>query len=229
MKPQEVTDEMLMAYVDGELDAQTGASVAAAIAADPALTERADLFRSSAEAARSAFADILTAPPPPELVQAARKEARSASILSFPSRTWVRAAMPLAACLLLAVGLGGGYLLGRSGAPVDPYASLATAIAIAPAGTATALDSGELMVLGSYPIEDGLCRSFALTGESALNGVACDRGAGYAVEMTVAGPAQSGFAAASDRVSANIDAYLDSVDAGAPLGPDEEAERFGRP
>lgn len=229
MKPQEVTDEMLMAYVDGELDAQTGASVAAAIAADPALAERADLFRASAEAAQSAFADILAAPPPAGLLAAARKDAAPAAVIAFPRRSWVRAALPLAACLLLAIGAGGGYLFGRSVEPADPYTVLASAIATAPAGTPTALDRGEMMVLGSYTIEEGLCRSFALEGENPLSGVACDRGAGYAVEMTIAGASVDGFAAASDRISASIDAYLDSVGAGAPLGPDEEAERFGRP
>lgn len=231
MKPTEVTDEMLMAYVDGELDPETGRGVAAAIAADPSLAERARMFTSSADAARSAFADILAAPAPSGLVDALREQSASATVIPFPARRWVRAALPLAACLLLAIGVGGGYLLGQSGETAGPYAglgSVALAIATAPAGAATTLPEGDLMVLGSYPIDGGLCRSFALDQQqNSLSGVACDRGAGYAVEMAIAaGPSGSGFAAASDRIAANIDAYLTSVGAGGPLSPDEEAERF---
>lgn len=229
-EPTEVTDEMLMAYIDGELDEPTSRAVAAAIAADPALAERARAFASSAEAARAAFADILSAPPPEPLVKTVRDGTRTETVVPFPRRNWVRAALPLAACVVLAVGAGGGYLFGRSQAPADAFAetaAIASAIATLPAGTPAPLGEGQLTVLGSYPIDQGLCRSFALDapGES-LSGVACDRGAGYQVEMALAGGPSDGFAAASDRVSASIDAYLTSVGAGSPLGPDEEAERF---
>lgn len=231
-EPMEVTDEMLMAHIDGELDAPTSKAVAAAIAADPALAERARAFASSAEAARTAFADILSAPPPKRLVKTVREGARMETIVPFPKRGWVRAALPLAACVVLAIGVGGGYLLGRSQVPTsDAFAetaAIASTIATLPAGAPIPLGNGQLTVLGSYPIDQGLCRSFALDapGES-LSGVACDRGAGYQVEMALAGAPAGGFAAASDRVAASIDAYLTSVGAGSPLGPDEEAERFG--
>ncbi|WP_417580354.1 hypothetical protein [Pelagibacterium sp.] len=36
------------------------------------------------------------------------------------------------------------------------------------------------------------------------------------------------FATAADGVSTSIDAHLNSVGAAAPLGPDEETERFGQ-
>ncbi|HCO55969.1 hypothetical protein V6617_13215 [Pelagibacterium nitratireducens] len=227
---KEVTDEMLMAHIDGELDAATSRAIADAIAADPVLAERAQAFSASANAARMAFADILSAPPPTKLVEAVRDGSRS-TVLPFPARNWVRAALPLAACVVLALGVGGGYLLGRGATP-GPFSStaeIASIIATAPAGVPTALENGQLTVLGSYPLDQGFCRSFAYQDPSeSLSGVACDRGAGYQVELALAGGVTDGFAAASDGVSASIDAYLSSLGAGSPLGPDEEAERFGQ-
>lgn len=60
---------MLMAYVDGEVDAATAREIEAAIAADPTVAARAQRLRDSAAVARAAFADALHEPLPDRLLQ----------------------------------------------------------------------------------------------------------------------------------------------------------------
>lgn len=49
-----VDDVMLMAYVDGEIDATTARQIEQAIGGDPALAARAKMFRDSASLLRGA-------------------------------------------------------------------------------------------------------------------------------------------------------------------------------
>lgn len=67
---QRVDDVMLMAYVDGEVDAETAREIETAIARDPALAVRARNFRDSGAFARAAFAESLHEPVPDRLVSA---------------------------------------------------------------------------------------------------------------------------------------------------------------
>lgn len=67
---QRVDDVMLMAYVDGEVDAETAREIEAAIARDAALAVRARHFRDSGAFARAAFAESLHEPVPDRLVSA---------------------------------------------------------------------------------------------------------------------------------------------------------------
>lgn len=61
---------MLMAYVDGEVDAATAREIEASMAADPALAARAQRLRDSASMTRAAFADVLHEPVPDRLITA---------------------------------------------------------------------------------------------------------------------------------------------------------------
>lgn len=74
----ETSDEMLMAYVDGELAAEDAAAVARAIAADPVLKRRAADFRDTRLLARGAFADARAEPVPAALAAAVRAAAERA-------------------------------------------------------------------------------------------------------------------------------------------------------
>jgi len=61
-------DVMLMAYVDGEVDAATAREIEAAMAADPSIAARAQRMRDGAAISRAAFADVLHEPVPDRLV-----------------------------------------------------------------------------------------------------------------------------------------------------------------
>jgi len=117
-----VSDEQLIAYLDGELDVAATAAVAETIAQDPELVRRAAALRESAALLRQAFDDVLHEPVPEHLLRAARGQGgdRShATVVRLPERRakrgpgdWQRwISMPVAASIMsLIVGGGLGYL-----------------------------------------------------------------------------------------------------------------------
>lgn len=226
---QKVTDEMLMAFVDGETDAATAAMVARALAADAALAARAERFRASRALMREAFGGARGEPVPEALVRAALGGG-TGEVVPLRWRAAPRYALPLAACLALAFAAA-GYFAGAGGSG-DPMgqAVLAEALALTPSGSArpVVLAGREALfeTRATYRIEAGLCRSFDLSGaDASFSGVGCDRGGGWQVELTVARPQGGGeaYLPASEAATGSIDAYLDALEASAPLEPEEEA------
>ena len=70
------SDEMLMAYVDRELDAATTASIDAALMQDPELATRVKRQRELAGAVHAAFEPVLQEPMPRRLLDAASGQVR---------------------------------------------------------------------------------------------------------------------------------------------------------
>lgn len=124
-----VDDVMLMAYVDGEIDAETAREIEAALAGDPVLAARVQYLRSSAMMARGAFAEVLHEPIPERLItalggstaaaaehsQTSPDKADNVVPLRAPARRWAprRAALGWAAAAsiaALAVGYGVGEM-----------------------------------------------------------------------------------------------------------------------
>lgn len=64
-----IDDVMLMAYVDGEVDARTAREIEAAIAADQAIGRRVAMFRQTGALARGAYGDVLHEPVPDRLTR----------------------------------------------------------------------------------------------------------------------------------------------------------------
>ena len=235
-----VSDEMLMAYADGELDADSAAAVARAIQADPALALRAEQFSKSRVIARAAFAEILSQPVPDRLVQAALRSDDRAGPAYDRRRAFGPMALPLAASLSLAIGLGGGLWFAESFLPNNDgffrdADTIAVQLASQPSGQAISIGAGtasaQLTILGSYRIAEGVCRSYRLsTAQDAIVGVGCDRGGGFETEIAVvAGTVGAGsFSPASDYAASSLGGYLDSLEAEGPLTVEEEASLFGR-
>ena len=69
------SDEQLMAYVDGELDAQQRAAIDAALAQDASLSARLEQHRSLRSRLQSAHAHMLAEPVPPHLLALLQAEA----------------------------------------------------------------------------------------------------------------------------------------------------------
>ena len=67
-----ISDEQVMAYVDGELDAQTRNEVERAMESDPEVARRVERQRELRNKLRAAFNDVLNEPVPDRLVSAAR-------------------------------------------------------------------------------------------------------------------------------------------------------------
>jgi anti-sigma factor RsiW len=134
---QKHSDEALVAYLDGELDAAERAHVEAWLDADPSVRDRLLKLAESAATLRSAFADFVTEPVPERLIAAARGEtatAVEAEIVELrppprradpappPSRRWYIQLATAAGLFGLVVGGGVGYVgntvLAPSQAPV---------------------------------------------------------------------------------------------------------------
>src|SRR5215469_2486077 len=120
---QKHSDEALVAYLDGELDAEERAHVEAWLDADPSVRDRLLALAESATTLRAAFADFITEPVPDRLLAAARGETvtateaeivelrpRRAEPASPPSRRWYVQLATAATLFGIVVGAGGLYL-----------------------------------------------------------------------------------------------------------------------
>src|SRR5690606_27502694 len=108
---RKVTDAMLMAYVDGELEPPASRDISDAIAADPQLKARAETFAATRRLARAAFKPELASPAPARLVEAIAGTAepkREHRVLRrlFASRE-AAVALPMAASIAVACLAGG--------------------------------------------------------------------------------------------------------------------------
>lgn len=225
-----VTDEMLMAYVDGELDTTTAEEVRRATKSDPALARKAESFRLSRNLARDALATVKSEPVPERLIAAALG---SANTNTAGSRWATRVALPLAASIALVAGLT-GYWAALQSSPVggDPLGGRAVATALSETASGsertvrTASGEVSLRTTASYRVDGGLCRSYELSGgamDGVVRGVGCNRGGGWHVDVAVAAGSADAISPASGGAPAALEAYLDSLEAEGPLSAEEEA------
>lgn len=231
-----VTDEMLMAYVDGELDPGAHEEVRRAIEGNVEIAARAEMFRKTRNVAKAAFADLLATTPPKRLVDAIASE-NGAKIVRFPARRTIATTLPLAASIAIAFGLA-GYWWGQNSMPSPEIlgaSPVAAALSRNPAGEPATVRLGDaqatLTALSSFPVEGGYCRMFELSGDglaTAMRGVGCGRGDDWTIDIAVASSGEDGgYAPASAGLTESIDIYLDAKGAGAPLSDEEEQRTFG--
>jgi anti-sigma factor RsiW len=107
-----VDDVMLMAYVDGEVDAATARQIEHAIGADPNLSARAKMFRESASVLRGAFAESLHEEVPDRLVAALKPLAGKGNVVPMSASRPVRRVLGwamAASVAALVIGSGSTY------------------------------------------------------------------------------------------------------------------------
>lgn len=113
-------ENTLIAYVDGELDSETGREVEAMLADNPNAKRFVERQRAIVALARIAFNDTLHEEVPDHLIQAIKADPRdgvgvgvqSTNVVAIPARPandW-RRALPMAAAVVgLFIGAGGGF------------------------------------------------------------------------------------------------------------------------
>lgn len=225
-----ISDNLIAAFADGELDAAETARVEAAIAADPALAEKVAAHRALRQLLARHYAPIAEAAVPAHLAQMLAQKTDSAEVVSFAAerqrrglaplvRRWVPIAGPaLAASLVLAL-----WQPWQKGAP-DGYVGgpLATALDTQLVGTQDAASDTRILV--SFEREGGgLCRAWR---GADVGGIACRDANGWKVEQQFAlGGAQSSeFRQAGSE--ADLLAAAQDMAAGAAL--DAAGERSAR-
>ncbi len=241
------SDEILMRFADGELDAEMTAKVGQALESDDALVARLAVFIETRVQAHATLTPLLDEPVPftlaasvQRMIEAKRAGERpeASSVIPFGSRTanrswrqhWV---LPIAASLAVAVGGLAGYLAadrtGREGGLLvaginSPALRQALASVVSGAQVNLAGSEERFRVIGTFRNDaQDLCREFEVDSpdSSTVISVACHLNGDWQVNFAVVAPGDSsGYAPASSTEA--LDAYLAAIDAGAPMPAEEE-------
>jgi hypothetical protein len=239
------SDEMLMAYVDGELAEAERAAIDAAMAEDAALATRVGAFRAQRELLARAFAPVLSEPVPQRLVDAARRSPASGApvdLAAVRERREARRARPawrelgaLAASLLLGVLIGRGVLQPSEGEPLIARSGSALvargALDVALSAQASGQEHAGVAPGFSYRTQGGAyCRTFATTGADPLAGIACRSHNDWVVEAVSSEGASSGgdYRMASTALPADLRQRIEADIEGDPLDAAAEATAIER-
>jgi hypothetical protein len=237
------TDETLMAYADGELDASTRAALEAAMASNSELAHRVASHRALAERLRGAFEPVLREPVPERLVAALRgtpsTQAPVTNIVDARTtrseRTRRRWSWPEFGSIAasLAVGLIVGRMLLASPDPLTTrdgnlYASGSLAAALSNQLANKQTDHGPVRIGFSFRAKAGdYCRTFAFEADRRLAGLACRDRDEWRVDVLARNDAtQPGGGQYSQAGTALPETVLRAVDAsiaGEPLDAAGEA------
>lgn len=232
------SDEILAAYVDGELDPAARAEIEEAARRDPSIGQRIDRHRDLRGRLQSAYAAELEEPVPDRLLAALRKPARAAAARSSAAAAHRR--YSLAAGVLIAAGLGffswrhhhpasiesvNGALIARG--------ALAAGLSdqLSGAGTSGAGTSGSGVRIGlSFVAKSGkYCRTFFFSTDA---GLACrDSGQWEIRALTKLAPSEGAdarFRTAGSDIPANVLEAAEREMAGAPLDRAGEMAARGR-
>ena len=236
------TDDVLMAYVDRELDAQTRAAIDAALAQDPGLAARLERQRKLRLAVHAAYEPVLAEPMPQRLLDAARGAAAAPASVA---RRWSWFEWSAMAASVVVGVLAGGVLLNES-RRVPPVAETtadfvadrtgmlargALAHALAEQLASTQAAEAPVRVGLSFVSAAGeYCRTFTLAQDSAagrLGGLACRTGDEWRVQVVAQddrrGAATGAYRMAGIEMPSPVLRAVEDRIQGAAL--DAEAER----
>ncbi len=236
------SDEMLMAYADGELDLVSRAEIEAAMAADPEIARAIERHRALAARVQSAYQGVLDEPVPPKLASMAA-EPLTAPVIDLASKRAAQAQaradasrwrLPQWSALAASVAVGAmiGFLVMR-GEPL-PYEETTGGLvargeldAALTRQLAGSLGTGKLQVGFSFRHHDGAyCRTFHLQQQAPLAGLACRRDDAWMLEVLAAAAAHEGELRPAAAMPMAVLQAVDAAIEGEPL--DAAAETAAR-
>jgi hypothetical protein len=223
--------EVLMAYADGELDAETRRAIEAEMAVDPQLAQEIERQRALRVEVGDAFAGVLDEPVPDRLLRAARKTGAKAE---QPRRQWSWPEWTSIAASLLIGVLGGRALLhqpdrgsGLIVAGVDGRVIAGGALAQALSEQLSSQDGSGVDIGLSFRAKSGeYCRTFGARAANPVVGFACRDAEVWRIDMLATAPrAESGgdYRMASTQLPAPIVQAIAERMQGEALDADEEA------
>lgn len=212
-------DEVLLAYVDGELDAARAAELEAAMDGDPVLAGRVARHMELRTAASGAFAGVLDEPVPERLILAAGSEGVARPAFGRPRGFGLPQWAAMAACLVAGVLVGRGLTPAEgpvAGSGLEAQGVLAEAL-----DDKLSAEPGPVRVGFTFRDAAGdYCRTFQA---EALAGVACREDDGWGLRVTAAAEPQTGqYRTAGAAMPPAVLAYVDGAIAGTPLDRDQE-------
>jgi len=225
-----VTDEIFFAWLDGELDPQEAERVAAEVASDDKLTERAKRHSAMQTRLKGSFESLLDAAvPEPLLVAVHTPEPEiidfAAAQRSREARAWAPLPRWAALAATLAVGIFAGTMVPRATtAPLDVQGGKVYAAAALNEALDTQLASapgGDIRIGLTFRDQTGtICRSFVQT---AASGLACRSGGRWHLRGLFATPeGQAETYRMAGGTNPTLAALIDSTMVGEPLTADQE-------
>lgn len=244
-----IPDEMLAAYVDGELEGEARASIEHAMAADAEVATRVEQHRAVRRRLQAAYDPVLEEPVPERLIDTARtapmergranviplRGSRPPAKLRWAAREWTA----IAASLIVGALVSALVLRSFEAAPMESRdgrwiargtlaAALTTELASRPrAGAPVAIGISFRSKSGDY------CRTFTLDGRSAMAGLACREHDAWQIEALARSEPQVASGSGPYRPAASPlpRAILDAANAamsGEPLDTRAEAAARAR-
>ena len=239
-----LSDETVMAYVDGELDATARAEVEAVMRENPQLALRIAKQKALRSTVRLAFENVADEPVPDRLLQAVRSApvARSNVIPLHrkPQRRWSWPEWTaIAASLVIGVlvsrtyferGPGTGPVISHDGQMI---ASGALDHALSEQLAANQPATAPVQIGVSFRARSGdYCRTFVMHDATALAGLACRQQGGWRVRVLSQGEAGAQSTGtlrqASSAVPASVLQAVNEEIAGDPLDASAEAAAKGK-
>jgi hypothetical protein len=216
----ELNDELLSAYLDGELAPAQREQVAAALLQDAGARLRLERMQQADQALRAAMPATTN-----DHFQAAMAAKISGSALA--ARSWQRTVLPWALAASL-VGLTVGYVLprGDAGGFAQPDATWLNALNSTPSGTASS--TGVTPLLSFKTVDGRYCRLFRAQGAASGEGLVCRSAEQWqlvAWDATTPEPAE-GFRAAG--ASALVDGAMSALGGSPAMDLAEERAVIAR-
>ena len=232
-----IDDELLMAYVDGELDADGRAALEAALAQDANLRQRVESQQALRATLQGAFAPTLREPVPEQLTATARATAVVTELSSRrapkPTRSWaarewfaMAASVVLGVAIGFAVGHGGDAELVTVAANGTVEARGALADALSHQLASAQAPSSAVSIGISFRDQAGrYCRTFTVHRSADVAGLACAATGRWTLRaLAPAGASASdGYRMAGSQMPDIVLRAVDESIAGTPF--DAAAER----
>jgi hypothetical protein len=221
--------DLLMAYADGELDAETRRAIEAEMAIDPQIAQEIERQRALRADVAASFAGVLDEPVPDRLLRAATKSQAAPQRRHWAWPEWTS----IAASLVIGV-LAGRAMLGTPAAKHDLIASGANGQVIAGGELAQAL-SQQLSSEDGSGVDIGLtfrsksgeyCRTFGTRVGMDVVGFACRDAEVWRIDMLSTAPptqASGDYRMASTQLPAPVVQAIAARMQGEALDADQEA------
>jgi hypothetical protein len=183
------SDEILMAYADGELDEETRRAIEAAMESDPEIARQIERHRNVRRQLSDAFGGVLDEPAPDRLIDAAKSAPAPSNIADLPAasarRTTARRRWSLPAWTAIAASVLLGVVVGRLflHSPESELVATSDGRLIAAGPLAAALSNqiggapptdSRIAIAATFRSKAGAyCRAFTANAAESFAGVAC--------------------------------------------------------